>query len=325
MASTVEKLRELGYMYNKEGRLVKVSNPSEGFTFEGQEHYNKLGDIVFEEIQRQMREDLGLVEHWLPTDTDESRSRGCNVFTTPAILTSQAPLLVLICGTGAVMAGQWARSLCINNSLDEGSALPEIRMALRRGWNVLVMNNNKPMGTPGDSSNARALCAWDHFVRPSRARAIAVLAHSYGGINTCCIIARELEHGGRRDVLNRIACIAFTDSVHSPPEGPSKQWFTKCLGKRARNWVQSRDPLDTPEDAWDCITRVSAGHPKHEFTTCSARPSVHKFIDANMITHLTKMRAKRVRAENAKKAHKNKQQQHHHHHYYQKCTKKKHN
>lgn len=289
--NTVEQLRALGYMYNEAGILKKVDAPDEGFTFQGQAHYEKLGDVVANEIQRRMREDYHLEEHWLPTDESKEKGSLCSVFTTPDILTSTAPLAVFICGTGAVVAGQWARSLCINNSLDEGSSLPEIKWALENKWSVLVMNNNMPMktGTRDDTSNGRALHAWKRFVRPSPARTIAILAHSYGGINTCTLIDYELESGDR-SVLDRIACIAFTDSVHDSPRGDSEEWFTNYLGHyRVRNWVQSDDPLDTEEDSYDCIDCVSAGHRKHEFTTCSARESVHKFMFENVTKFLSNL------------------------------------
>jgi hypothetical protein len=45
-----------------------------------------------------------------------------------------ANTLCLLChGAGAVRAGQWARSLCINDSLDVGSVLPYLRNAYKEG------------------------------------------------------------------------------------------------------------------------------------------------------------------------------------------------
>lgn len=55
------------------------------------------------------------------------------VFATKDALT--ADCTVLLChGAGAVRAGQWARSLCINESLDVGSVLPYIRNCKQRGY-----------------------------------------------------------------------------------------------------------------------------------------------------------------------------------------------
>ena len=50
--------------------------------------------------------------------------------------------LVLIQGTGAVRAGIWARSACINLSFEKGSMLPFLKEAEREGVAVLVMNPN---------------------------------------------------------------------------------------------------------------------------------------------------------------------------------------
>ena len=50
--------------------------------------------------------------------------------------------LVLIQGTGAVRAGIWARSACINENLEVGSMLPFIDKCRDLGIPVLVMNPN---------------------------------------------------------------------------------------------------------------------------------------------------------------------------------------
>ena len=50
--------------------------------------------------------------------------------------------MVLIQGTGAVRAGIWARSACMNESLEVGSMLPFLNIAQRLDIPVLVMNPN---------------------------------------------------------------------------------------------------------------------------------------------------------------------------------------
>jgi len=50
--------------------------------------------------------------------------------------------LVLIQGTGAVRAGIWARSVCINDNLEKGSMLPFCEICRKLGISVLVMNPN---------------------------------------------------------------------------------------------------------------------------------------------------------------------------------------
>lgn len=50
--------------------------------------------------------------------------------------------LVLIQGTGAVRAGIWARSVCINENLELGSMLPQVDWAVKNEYAVFVMNPN---------------------------------------------------------------------------------------------------------------------------------------------------------------------------------------
>ena len=50
--------------------------------------------------------------------------------------------LVLIQGTGAVRAGIWARSVCINDDFETGSMLPFLNIAKKLNIPVLVMNPN---------------------------------------------------------------------------------------------------------------------------------------------------------------------------------------
>jgi hypothetical protein len=48
----------------------------------------------------------------------------------------------LIQGTGEVRAGVWARSVCINDSLETGSMLWMIHFCENNGIAVLIMNPN---------------------------------------------------------------------------------------------------------------------------------------------------------------------------------------
>lgn len=50
--------------------------------------------------------------------------------------------LILIQGTGAVRAGVWARSVCVNESLEKGSVLPFLKKSIENDVDVLVMNPN---------------------------------------------------------------------------------------------------------------------------------------------------------------------------------------
>ena len=58
------------------------------------------------------------------------------------VLLESTKLCVIIHGSGVVRAGQWARRLIMNEDLVVGTAIPEILMAMEKGYGILVMNTN---------------------------------------------------------------------------------------------------------------------------------------------------------------------------------------
>lgn len=56
--------------------------------------------------------------------------------------TNDQRALVLIQGTGDVRSGYWARSVCMNDTLDLGSMIPDIEFAQNHGFSVMVVNPN---------------------------------------------------------------------------------------------------------------------------------------------------------------------------------------
>ena len=66
-------------------------------------------------------------------------------------------LLILIHGSGAVRAGQWARSIIINKNLEEGTQIPYIEEAQKRGWAVLVLNTNLNFALKTDANGAQGM------------------------------------------------------------------------------------------------------------------------------------------------------------------------
>jgi len=82
--------------------------------------------------------------------------------------------LVLIQGTGAVRAGIWARSVCINENLEKGSMLPFLDLCHEKDIAVLVMNpnyNSDPttgISVPHNMDMGEHACfVWDKYVEPS--------------------------------------------------------------------------------------------------------------------------------------------------------------
>eukprot|EP01126_Amoeba_proteus_P014142 TRINITY_DN1612_c0_g1_i15.p1 TRINITY_DN1612_c0_g1~~TRINITY_DN1612_c0_g1_i15.p1 ORF type:complete len:237 (-),score=44.99 TRINITY_DN1612_c0_g1_i15:472-1182(-) len=228
-----------------------------------------------------MVSDYGLEEVWLPLDPDYNGPK-CNIFVSPDWLTAEK-LMLLIQGTGAVRPGQWARALCINDNLREGSILPYLHECREVGYSVIVFNPNQNDGPinpsdanvyfksflstkkgnfnviqkeviPGNGSmSEHCLYVWDHLVAKSSAKVISCVAHSAGGSCAKNLIAK------REEAYNRVCGIAFTDSVHLMTYNDSSA-VQHYIQKRCRNWVRSTKPLDTKvvKPKFDCLN-VSAG------------------------------------------------------------------
>ena len=80
--------------------------------------------------------------------------------------------MVLIQGTGAVRAGIWARSVCINEDFNLGSMIPQVKWANEKNIPVLIMNpnhsidNDEPVPTC-QNMGEHAIHVWRNYVLPS--------------------------------------------------------------------------------------------------------------------------------------------------------------
>ena len=113
---------EFHYAYNKDGQLRHCVT-DEKFMFLSQRHYNALGACLDIYIQSLLKSDpWKYQEMWLPTKeepTDDHHDQ-VNIFHSDDFQTNTKGCLILIQGSGVVRPGQWARSCCINDSLDIG-------------------------------------------------------------------------------------------------------------------------------------------------------------------------------------------------------------
>lgn len=126
-----------------------------------------------------------LQEIWLPIGLEGPK---CNIFISEDFHTNKDKCLVLIQGTGAVRAGVWARSVCVNQNLHLGSMLPMIEFAHANKYSVIVLNPNMAVDpcTNSPISINRTMqthCdyVWKHFISDCPAERIAIVAHSAGG------------------------------------------------------------------------------------------------------------------------------------------------
>lgn len=278
---------DLGYGFNTNGQLRKINENgqpgNEPFQFnisddhqECQAHYEILGAAITDHIYHLLQTQENLVK--LPVPKGSTDNNGTFIFVSKDY-DKKDILMVLIHGSGAVRAGQWARSLIINDCLDTGTQFQYIRQGLARGYGIMVLNSNdnyrqdKKIPHSG-SSEEHAKYVWEEYIQNTKASSILIVAHSYGGILTVMLSENQ-----KKQFEKRVKAVAFTDSVHSF----SGVQVSKHLKKVTKNWVSSSAPLDSPVKTLDSdVCRVSAGHPKHEMTSSSCIDSVFKFFDEKL-------------------------------------------
>ena len=305
-----EEVRAVGYEFvpvegssrEADAVLRQVGDPTKGFEWEGQEHYDKLGDAVTSFLYSTLEGKYGMTRHNLSKDDVDVPVFHAGL--------DRDTIVVLVQGSGAVTPGMWARSLCINNSLHEGTIFPYVKAAQDRGWGVLVACPNI-VAAGNECSELHTKSLFETFVHDAPAKKVLVVAHSYGGwsmmyyLKTCTEAQRS-----------RITCVAMTDSVHGlcaavPTEAeirkaknpakrrehaeyqkhlrelvpeafqPPSAKVLSFLQDRCKNWVQSAEPLGAPISP-NCagVPTVSAGHEDHVWTSGVSFPDVFRFLDS---------------------------------------------
>ncbi|CAK1542371.1 unnamed protein product [Leptosia nina] len=282
----IKSLQELGYGFNDGGELRRIGSDGQlsekPFQFNissdhqaCQANYELLGAAVTEYIYDVLEREQKLYRLPAPKDSGEN---GTFVFVSTDY-EKRDTLMVLIQGSGAVRAGQWARSLIINNNLDMGTQIPYIEMGANRKFGILIMNPNdnhrSNIKIPHSStSEEHAEYVWKHYVTETSAKNIVIIAHSYGGFLTV-MLAQKF----KKDFEERVRAVAMTDSVHSF----SGVKIPETLKRISTNWVSNSAQVDTPLKTPEFeITRLSAGHPQHEMTSYSCISSVFKFVDERL-------------------------------------------
>lgn len=276
-------LRDMGYHF-VEGKLFQIES-NERFEFVNQEHYNKLGDLVLKYIQQQLVEHYELQEVWLPPNAH--RARQTNIFLSPNIHENDR-LMLIIQGSGAVRPGQWARALCINDSLKTGTIFEYLERAQKENFSVVVLNPNNNNCIVQDPESGElfeieirehecpeqhCVSVWDFIKSFIQPKDIAIVAHSYAGICT-----KHLLNCRGPDIIPLLRAIAFTDAVQSISEDDDSSTIS-ALQELSVNWVTSDTvPLNQVMDPFRGCERRSAGHDKHEYTSSSAIDPVFEFI-----------------------------------------------
>lgn len=289
-------LEEFGYHFNEEGQLRNIDTDN-GFNFVekednhrfNQKRYEAIGDIITDYIY-DLLEKQGLKRVSIPVDATSEEPTSF-FFQTEDAQSNTEKLLILIHGSGPVKAGQWARRLIMNDCLDSGTQLPYIKWGMENGYGIIVANTNINSVKVGknrrrirgsESPEDHMDYLWNHFVKPSKAKNIAIVAHSYGGVSTLYLVNKYLDQ-----FRERVFAMAFTDSVHSfSHQDDTTEESIDFFKERAVNWASAYDPLDTVlKTSIDYTPTVSAGTDKHEYTSYSSMKSIFKWFTKKYAEH----------------------------------------
>lgn len=313
---TPTAIEDFNYAYNSSGELHR-RDTDEKFIFLSQRHYNLLGACIDQYIQSIMKTDpWNYRELWLPLRDDEGDDHHdqVNIFTSEDFSSNEEGCLILIQGSGVVRPGQWARSCCINESLDIGSMFPYMNKAKEHHLSVIILNPNQtsyvdkqscdsqdengqnddltsfylssiPLPRPStkkisnlSTNREHVLYVYDQIISKCPAKTFYIVAHSAGGDSTMYLLRKRQEqlHG-------RLSKIAFTDSVHSVLPLESKE-IRNFLKANAIHFVASDEPMGKAIDSTYHFSKeaaceeVSAGHPKHEYTSGHCVEGVFEFF-----------------------------------------------
>jgi hypothetical protein len=157
-------LADFGYRFGPLASLERISAP-QSFHFVSETHYSRLGDLIVQEIQDRLVA-VGLEERRLPGAGPANAPR-TSVFAS-CNLESFDRIALLIQGSGAVRAGQWARALCLNEGLDTGSILPYVARLQQRNVGVIVLNPNNNARVAIDEEELRKKDAFVYWTTQSK-------------------------------------------------------------------------------------------------------------------------------------------------------------
>ena len=240
--------------------------------------YDSLGKFVLLYIQCLLKE-LSLQEVWLTNNNPT-----VNIFHSLDFFSNRNKLLVIIQGRGEVRAGQWSRKACINDNLEFGSILPYVKTGMAFGYSIIVLNPNFNVDYNGCiipfSSSMIAHCefVWENFISNSPASKVFIAAHSCGGVCTLALLKKH-----NKEFFARVKGIALLDSVHKTVAELNND-EKKLFSKIAKNWKKSNKPLGTkvPSDRNEGCECVSAGDPRHEYTSGAAFSEIFPFFESKV-------------------------------------------
>ncbi|CAF4993994.1 unnamed protein product, partial [Rotaria sp. Silwood1] len=285
-----DSLEKYGYHFKK-GKLVSIET-GKPFKFdvfsdqeENQKRYESIGKLIDNAVYELLENTCQLQRVIVPVDAKKGEHTSF-IFISNDLSTADY-LMVIIHGTGVVRAGQWSRKLIINEGLEVGSQLEYIQRARAAGYAIIVTNTNLNSFESPRLLRRSAICSirgsasaeehgcyvWEHFIHPSHAKYICIMAHSYGGA-----VVLEMAHRFLKEFDKRVFAVALTDSPMTVYGRRVKKNVLKMLKQRTINWVVDTEEVDTDLGEDDCSQIRSAGHRVHEWTSYTAIDAIFDFF-----------------------------------------------
>lgn len=147
VSAASDKLKELKYHVvrcTSDNTLrFRQIDSNKKFEFTNQKAYDLLGDVLCDWVQAYMVDHYNMKKLKVPFKEETAKGKGrAPIFKSEDWETNSERALILIQGTGDVRAGYWARSVCMNDTLDLGSVIPDIEFAKSNGFSYIVLNPN---------------------------------------------------------------------------------------------------------------------------------------------------------------------------------------
>eukprot|EP01106_Pelomyxa_sp_JSP_P016494 TRINITY_DN6177_c0_g1_i1.p1 TRINITY_DN6177_c0_g1~~TRINITY_DN6177_c0_g1_i1.p1 ORF type:complete len:411 (+),score=77.75 TRINITY_DN6177_c0_g1_i1:610-1842(+) len=194
-----------------------------------------MGRAVLQVIQSKLL-DMHLEQAVIPLDVNPGEPT-VKVFFTPDYAKYDRLLLLIANPEDRIGPGQWARSVCINEGINQGSVLPYVARAKQMGIAVMVLNPiEKVKGN--QTPEEHIMYMWEHFIARTSLNQIAAVANKKGGDALFSFIKSY------PDTLDRFVSLAFVDSEFDLTT--SAMGFRKRVAAKSRKWFHSRQPQGQP-------------------------------------------------------------------------------
>eukprot|EP01028_Stygiella_incarcerata_P000638 TRINITY_DN1094_c0_g2_i1.p1 TRINITY_DN1094_c0_g2~~TRINITY_DN1094_c0_g2_i1.p1 ORF type:complete len:356 (+),score=67.90 TRINITY_DN1094_c0_g2_i1:151-1068(+) len=215
LARSVSRLRDSGLLFDKHGVLVERDSD-----VHSKAPYEKLCILVEQYAAGVLRTKHHMKRFFVPVDDAEHSGKPQSwVLVTPD-WDSCTTLLVLVQNCGHVGPGVWSSSLIIDDCMDAGSMIPDVDLAVSKGWGVVILNPNLNEGknrkngktekvVGSENPESHGLTVWDHVIAKAHARRILFLAHQFGGH---MVFQMALQR--QKEFLDRVTHVALVDSAH---------------------------------------------------------------------------------------------------------------